>query len=128
MKLLIDTQLLLWAYEGSARLSEAAEALIGDRDRPVMFSPLYMAEIAIKQARGLAAFAFDADLIRAGALANGYTELPLTGHHAARLADLPPIHKDAFDRLMIAQALAESVPFVTADALLARYPGRVMVV
>lgn len=93
-----------------------------------LFSPLSIAEIAIKTARGRPGFSADAARVRAELLTDGLAELPLSSAHAARLADLPPVHKDPFDRLMVAQALAEGVPFVTADTVLAGYPGQIVVV
>lgn len=71
---------------------------------------------------------FDADprLLRRGSIENGYTELAITGAHAAAVDSLPPVHKDPFDRILIAQALAESLMLLTADPVVARYPGPIM--
>ena len=99
-----------------------------DTDGIRLFSPLSVAEVAIKRAKGSADFDVDPLWLRADLLENGYSELPLTSAHAARLIALPPIHKDPFDRLLVAQALVEGLPLVTADALLAEYPGQVIVV
>ena len=128
MKLLIDTQIFLWASVASPKLSPRATTLLNEHSGNLLYSPLGLAEIVMKRAKGYQDFQFDAERVRRGLLANGYVELPLTSLHAARLGHLPPIHKDPFDRLMIAQALAEGVPFVTADAVLAAYPGQVVVV
>lgn len=128
MRLLIDTHLLLWAGHDVERLSHEAAALIGNPLHQPLFSSLAVAEIAIKHAQGRKDFPFQSAQVRAALLASAFEELPLTGRHATRLADLPPIHKDPFDRLMVAQALAEGIAFVTADAVLAQYPGQIMVV
>jgi PIN domain nuclease of toxin-antitoxin system len=56
-------------------------------------------------------------------LTAGYFELPVLGDHAVAIAGLPPIHKDPFDRLLIAQASVEGILFLTADRIIARYPG-----
>ena len=126
--LLFDTNVLLWAVEGSPLLSQKASSLLDDTGRQRWFSALAVAEVAIKTGRGKPNFDVDPWLFRSRLLDGGFVELPLTGIHAGRLNDFEPIHKDPFDRLMLAQALAEGVPFVTADALLANYPGQVIVV
>lgn len=128
MKRLFDTQILIWAADGSSRLSRDAIALLLDPNSQRLFSPLSVVEVAIKRAKGSVDFDVNPVWLRTDLLDNGYAELPLTSGHAARLFELPPIHKDPFDRLMIAQALAEGVPFVTADRLLAGYPGQVIIV
>ena len=128
MRLLIDTQLLIWAVQDDARLPRAAATLLGDADTIPLFSPISLAEIAIKNAIGRPDFPFEAEPIRRALLANRAQELALTGDGAIRLASLPPIHKDPFDRLLVAQALAEAVPLVTTDKTLGRYPGQVIVV
>ena len=127
MDLLIDTQILIWLGQGSPRLSRKATALLED-DRHLLFSPLNVVEVAVKRAKGFADFQIDPVEFRTSLLASKFIELPLTGAHAVRLRDLPPIHKDPFDRLLVAQALAEGIAFLTADAMLGAYPGRVMVV
>ena len=125
---LIDTHLLIWALLRSRQLSRRAAALIEDPSHRLLFSPVSIAEIAIKHAQGRADFPVEPRRSWQTLIANDFHELGLTSAHAALLGSLPPVHKDPFDRLMIAQALAEGVPFVTADAVLAGYPGQVMVV
>ena len=128
MKYLVDTNLLIWAAEGSPRLSKAATAILEHGGNRLWFSPLSIVEVAIKFARGRPDFRVDPMILHRTLLENRLEELVLTTAHAGRLLDLPPVHKDPFDRLMIAQALAEGVPFVTADAVLAAYPGQIIVV
>lgn len=77
--------------------------------------------MAIKTARGRDAFFVDAALLRHGLLGQGYREVALDGDHAAAVADLPPIHKDPFDRALVAQARVEGATLLTADATVARY-------
>ncbi len=122
---MLDTHLLLWAAAGSPRLSAEARALIEGPDSEPMFSAASIWEVAIKAGLGRADFQVDAGLLRRGLLDNGYGELPIAGNHAAATAHLPPLHRDPFDRLLVAQALAEGVLLLTADETVARYPGPV---
>lgn len=84
--------------------------------------------MAIKAGLGRADFQVDAGVLRRGLLDNGYAELAVSGSHAAATAHLPAIHRDPFDRLLVAQALAEGVLLLTADATVARYPGPIRLV
>ena len=70
----------------------------------------------------------DTRLLRRGLLDNGYTEPPVTSAHAVALDLLPPLHKDPFDRMLIAQALVEGIMLLTADPNLARYPGPIQAI
>lgn len=78
---------------------------------------------AIKSTLGRDDFRVDVRLLRRGLRDNGYVELPVTGEHVAALAALPPMHKDPFDHLLVAQALAEGITPLTADATVAQYAG-----
>jgi PIN domain nuclease of toxin-antitoxin system len=125
VNLLVDTQLLLWAAGEPARLSPAAKKLLGDPANELLFSAASLWEIAIKKTLGRADFRVEPRLLRRGLLDNGYVELPVTSQHAVGIDALPPLHEDPFDRLLLAQAITEGIPFVTADARLARYPAPV---
>lgn len=125
MKLLLDTQILLWAAGQPERLSAAARRLLSDRRNELLFSAASLWEIAIKRRLGREDFRVEPRLLRRGLLDNGYVELPITSQHAVGIDALPALHKDPFDRLLLAQALSEGVTLVTADAQLARYPGQV---
>ena len=125
MKLLLDTQLLLWAAGLPERLSEAARTLLDDPRNEPLFSAASLWEIAIKSSLGRDDLRVDPRLLRRGLLDNGYTELPVTSQHAVNVDGLPPLHKDPFDRLLLAQALSEGILLLTSDAQLARYPGPV---
>ena len=123
MKLLLDTHLLLWAAGGE--LPVDAERLVLDPANDLVFSAASIWEVAIKSGLGRVDFQADAHLLRRGLLDNGYEELAITGSHAAAVGQLPQIHKDPFDRLLVAQATAEGLTLVTADATVAKYPGPV---
>jgi len=99
--------------------------LIDDPLNEPAFSPASLWEIAIKCGLGRADFQVDARLLRRGLLDNGYLELTITSEHAVAVAGLPPIHKDPFDRLLVAQSLVEGITLLTADPLVARYPAPV---
>ena len=90
-----------------------------------MFSAASLWEISMKKTLGRSDFRVEPRLLRRGLLDNGYAELPVTSQHAVSIDGLPPLHKDPFDRLLLAQALSEGITLVTGDAQLARYPGPV---
>ena len=125
MKLLLDTHVLIWAAGLPDRLSANARELIADADNELFFSAASLWEIAIKSGLGREDFTVDARLLRRGLLDNGYSELPVASEHAVAIDGLPPIHRDPFDRLLIAQAMVEGIALLTADELVARYPGPV---
>jgi PIN domain nuclease of toxin-antitoxin system len=128
MKLLLDTQLLLWAAGQPDRLSDQALDLIELPANELFFSAASVWEVAIKQGLGRADFKVDPRLLRRGLLDNGYSELPIGSEHAVAIDNLPPIHKDPFDRILVAQALMEGITLLTTDPSLARYPGPVRLV
>ncbi len=125
MKLLLDTQLLLWAAGQPGRLSTKAKKLLGDPGNELLFSAASLWEIAIKRTLGRDDFRVEPRLLRRGLLDNGYVELPVTSQHAVGIDALPPLHKDPFDRLLLSQALTEGITLLTHDEQLARYPGPV---
>ena len=128
MKLLIDTHLLLWAAEGFERLPPRAQTLMSVPENELFFSAASLWEIVIKSSLNREDFKVDPRLLRRGLLDNGYSELPVLSEHAVAVGCLPPIHKDPFDRLLIAQAIAEGITLLTADAHLAKYSGPVQYV
>jgi PIN domain nuclease of toxin-antitoxin system len=125
VKLLLDTQILLWAAGQPDRLSAAARKLLDNPGNELLFSAASLWEIAIKKTLGRADFRVEPRLLRRGLLDNGYAELPVTSQHAVNIDSLPPLHKDPFDRLLLAQTLSEGITLVTGDAQLARYPAPV---
>ena len=128
MRLLLDTHILLWGAIEPERLSRAASAFIESPDNEMVFSALSIWEIAIKTGLGRADFRIDAGMLRRSLFDNGYVELAVTGAHAATLAGLPPIHKDPFDRMLVAQAIVEGLTLLTSDPTLAKYPGSIRLV
>jgi PIN domain nuclease of toxin-antitoxin system len=122
---LLDTHLLLWAAGPSPRLSVEARRLIDDPDNELVFSVVTLWEVAIKSARGRDDFQVDARLLRRTLLNNGYEELPITGEHAVLVASLPPLHKDPFARVLVAQSMVEGITLLTSDPLVAQYPAPV---
>ena len=123
MKLLLDTHILLWAAGASKRLTAATRRIIESSDNRLFFSAASIWEVVIKRGLDRADFQVDPHLLRRGLLDNGYAELQITGEHALALEGLPPIHKDPFDRLLIAQAPVEGMTLLTADSTVALYPG-----
>jgi len=123
MKLLLDTQILLWAAGQPQRLSAAARRLLQTPTNELFFSAASFWEIAIKNTLGRGDFRVEPRVLRRGLLDNGYIELPVTSQHAVSIDTLPPLHKDPFDRLLLAQALSEGITLVTGDAQLSQYSG-----
>ena len=122
---LLDTHVLLWAAGAPERLPpELREHLQNPAEEPV-YSAASLWEIAIKHALNRPDFRVEPRALRRGLSIAGYRELPVRGDHALALDLLPPIHRDPFDRLLLAQAHVEGLTLVTADAVLAQYPGPV---
>ena len=128
MKLLLDTHLLLWLVSDSPRLPAAARDAVADPDAELIFSVASIWEAAIKIRLRHRDFRWEASVLRRGLLDNDFAELPITGDHALAIATLSPIHKDPFDRILLAQAGTEGILLLTADPLLAKYPGPVRLV
>ena len=128
MKLLLDTHLLLWAAGQPNRLSGAARKLIDNPANELYFSAANIWEVVIKRGLGRSDFQPDPRLLRRGLLDNGYSELPILSDHVVLIDSLPPIHKDPFDRLLVAQATVEGVSLLTSDSVVAKYPGPVRMV
>jgi PIN domain nuclease of toxin-antitoxin system len=124
MRLLLDTQIALWALAGHRRLPREARRLIGDHAAFVSAASIW--EIAIKVSIGK--LAADPEAVRQALDPSGFDELAVTGEHAARVALLAPHHRDPFDRLLVAQSLVEDLVLLTADQQLAPYGTSVRVV
>jgi PIN domain nuclease of toxin-antitoxin system len=123
VKLLLDTHLLLWAAGEPDRLPVAALAEIEDPSNELLFSSASLWEVAIKRGLGRDDFTIDPRLLRRGLFDNGYCELPITSEHAVAVDGLPGVHKDPFDRMLVAQAMVEGITLLAMDDLVARYPG-----
>ncbi|WP_394756745.1 type II toxin-antitoxin system VapC family toxin [Rhodoferax sp.] len=128
MKLLLDTHILLCAANQPERLSAKAMALLEDTEHELLFSAASIWEIAIKNSLGRADFKVDARVLRRGLLDNDYAELAIVSAHAVFVESLPPIHKDLFDRILVAQATVEGITLITSDILVAGYPGPIILV
>ena len=128
MRLLLDTHLLLWAAALSRRLPAEARALIEDAGNEVYYSAASIWEIAIKSALRRKDFRIDIEALRRALPRMGLIELPVTGAHAAGVTRLPPVHRDPFDRLLVAQSIAEPLTLLTNDVVLAHYWNGVRVV
>ncbi|ACQ67840.1 twitching motility protein PilT [Candidatus Williamhamiltonella defendens] len=123
MKLLLDTHLLIWAAESIERLPTDARHLMANPENELIFSVASIWEVAIKSGLNRPDFQVDARMLRRGLIDNGYCELPILSQHAVAIDALPMIHKDPFDRLLIAQARVEGITLLTDDATLAKYQG-----
>ena len=121
MKLLLDTQMLIWATVWPERLPKKARQLITNMENELYFSPASLWEVTIKSWLNRPDFQIDARVLRRELLDNGYVELAITGVHTTAIGDLPPLHKDPFDRLLLSQAKTEGISLLTADATLAKY-------
>lgn len=128
MKYLLDTHLLIWASSDSKQLSRKAREFIENTENALFFSALSIWEIAIKTSLGRADFALNVHQFRRGLLDAGYEEIPLTSNHALHLQNLPHLHKDPFDRMLVAQATSEGIVLLTADKTIAAYAGPIQLV
>lgn len=125
MKLLLDTQLLLWAAGQPERLSPAARKQLNSPTNELLFSAASLWEVAIKSSLGREDFHVEPRLLRRGLIDNGYVELPITSQHAVNIDTLPAIHRDPFDRMLVSQAVTEGITLLTTDAQVAEYAGPV---
>lgn len=126
MKLLLDTHMLLWAAAGT--LPGKAESLVVDANNTLYFSSASIWEIGIKKSLGRSDFRVDPEVLRRGLLDNQYNELCITSLHALAVNDLPMLHKDPFDRMLLAQAKSEGISLLTSDSIMREYPGPVLFV
>ena len=124
MRVLLDTQLLLWSLADAKRLPTRARQIIDAAE--VYVSAVSIWEIAIKASLGK--LAADPRQVLSALEPTGFLSLPISGEHCACVVDLPALHRDPFDRLLIAQATTEPMRFVTADPSLRAYGDMVTVV
>jgi PIN domain nuclease of toxin-antitoxin system len=125
MRLLLDTNALLWTLNGSPRIEAIQDMILLD-DAEVFVSAVSWWEIAIKARIGK--LQADISELRLAAFDSGLLELPLTGKHAETLRSLQKLHNDPFDHMLIAQTITESMRFITGDSLLVAYSALVMVI
>ena len=120
MRLLLDTHIALWAVTGSRHLGDMAERMILEAD-DIFVSNASLWEISIKHALGKGGMPVSsAQALEAFARA-GYRQLDIKAEHVVRVEGLPPIHRDPFDRLLVAQALSEPLTLLTRDPTLGKY-------
>jgi len=123
MRFLLDTQVAIWALLDGPRLSREAREILDNPESRLHFSVCSIWEIAIKRGLNMPDFQHDPRLIQRTLLRYGCVELAIQSTHAFEVESLPPIHKDPFDRILIAQAMVEGVTLLTADPVIAQYPG-----
>jgi PIN domain nuclease of toxin-antitoxin system len=121
MRVLLDTHVLLWLLSGQSRIDKSTRDVLSDPANDVLFSAASIWEIAIKSQLGRLDFDYRSEEIAQAARESGLEELPVRSSAASRVASLPMHHRDPFDRLLIAQAIAEPAWFYTADAILSSY-------
>jgi PIN domain nuclease of toxin-antitoxin system len=123
MRLLLDTHLLVWAMGEPERLPTGCAAMLEDPSNNLVFSVASLWELVIKQALGRPDFNLEPSLLRQALLGGGWQELPIEASHALAVSQLPPLHRDPFDRLLLAQAQVDGLLLLTADSQLSLYPG-----
>lgn len=128
MKLLLDTHIALWALVDSPRLPAQARDLILSPANSVTVSTTSVWEIAIKHSLGRGDMPISGQESLAYFRQAGYELLPIRPEHAAAVENLPPHHRDPFDRLLVAQALLEPLRLLTNDTNVARYSDTVILV
>jgi PIN domain nuclease of toxin-antitoxin system len=128
VKLLLDTQIVLWAAGQPERLSKSARTLLTTPENLLFFSVASLWEIVIKRGLGRADFEVNPRRLRKMLIAHGYSELAVGAEHVLAIEALPPIHKDPFDRLLLAQARTEGMLLLTVDASLSQYKESVLTV
>jgi PIN domain nuclease of toxin-antitoxin system len=125
---LLDTHLLLWSSTNNEKLPLAAAGIIADPENVLWVSVISLWEVAIKSAQRKPDFPYEVGQLRTGLLSNGYEELSMESRHVLELRDLPVLHSDPFDRLLVAQAISEGFTFLTADRKLAQYGRNISLV
>lgn len=119
--LLLDTHLLLWAAFSPEKLSAEALEILQSRESALAFSLVTLWEVAIKTSLARPDFSVDPQRLHRALLAEGFVEMPITAAQIARVATLPWVHRDPFDRLLVAQAIEDHLTLLTCDATLKRY-------
>lgn len=128
MRLLLDTQVALWALTDSPRLPVIVREMILDASNEVVVSAATVWEIAIKHALARGNMPISGAEARQLFGEAGFRELPISGVHAAATEKLPPLHADPFDRILVAQSITEPLRLITHDRLLPRYSDTVQYV
>jgi len=124
MKLLLDTNILLWAAAGT--LPTTASKHILDESNELFFSSANIWEVVIKHGLNRPDFIADPNLLHVALLENGYVQIPIEAKHTLLTGTLPMIHKDPFDRILIAQSISEGMSLLTTDEIIAEYPAPII--
>jgi len=124
MRILLDTHILIWAADD--KLPPKALPIILDKTNILLFSPASIWEIVIKYNIKRANFSGNPSSLYNALISAGYQELPINGRHALHVLTLPLLHKDPFDRILLAQAAYEGIPFMTSDNLLSKYSDSII--
>ena len=127
MKLLLDTHILLWAAGEPQKLPVKIRQLIEDEENTLFFSTASIWEIVMKNGLGRSDFQIEPRMFRSALMDNGYLEVPITSEHVLFVHDLPPLHKDPFDRILVAQSSIEGMALLTVDQAVIDYGGTVMI-
>ena len=128
MKLLLDTHIVLLAAGQPEKLSESARTLLTTPENTLFFSVASIWEIVIKRGLGRDDFKVNPRRLRKMLITHGYFELPVAAEHVFTVETLPLLHKDPFDRLLVAQARAEGMVLLTVDASVSQYKESVLMV
>ena len=127
MRVLLDTSTFLWWITDSDRLGERVRQVLTDEQNEVWFSVASGWEIVIKAGLGRVSFTKDPEeFIPEQISANGFQILPIQLRHALKISALPSVHRDPFDRLLVAQALVEDLTILSGDSRIAAYPVDVL--
>ena len=126
MRLLLDTHIVLWAAGQPEKLSESARKLLTASENSLFFSVASIWEIVIKRGLGREDFKVNPQRLRKMLIAHGYTEMPIAAEHVFAIETLPFLHRDPFDRLLVAQARVEGMLLLTADATVSQYRESVL--
>jgi PIN domain nuclease of toxin-antitoxin system len=126
MKILLDTHVLLWVAGDPNQLSAQARKLLEDPQNQLYFSAASLWEISIKNKLGRTDFKVDLPVLRRNLLDYGFEEIAINSAHILAVEALPNVHKDPFDRMLVAQTIAEGITLMTSDAAVAEYPVAVI--
>lgn len=126
MRLLLDTHILLWAASAPHKLPKKIRNLIEDQSNDLYFSAASLWEIVIKNQLGRDDFVVDPRVFRTALMDHGYKEIAINSEHVLFVHDLPALHKDPFDRILVAQASIEGMGLLTVDQAVIGYGGTVI--
>ena len=121
MQLLLDTHVLIWIVTGDDRLTEQVRALVEDESNVCYFSPVSIAEIALKHQKHPEVVKFDGPAAKQAFIATGCRELEMKSDHVVAISDMQPFHHDPIDRMLLAQAKSEGIKIVSHDRQFPQY-------